>query len=742
MASALRFSTVVPTTVFLLVLAVAVPGVIADPASGISEVSISDTRVEDIEAGQESVSQHVEFRVAIGGSGTVRLTIDASGLPDGASLDDASVQGSWNTSIVSMTGDSVTIDVHAERPREAGIEALLTLNTDGATATDVTYVIRGGGSQDEATFRLEAPDFSDSTPFAEDVAVGKKNVKQSVTIRPRFEQPGSRTYTFDASRLQGGTTIEDVTVDSVWDASVIEVSDDRVRIEVDSGGSAGAANVTLTLTLNTEGALSDVVYYHVRADNTEFDVPFALGRIGIVSVVVKDGNGDRMPPEDVRVWAQQGSGSYTYGTPQEDGTTEISVTAGTYDIRATAEGYAIGTIEEVEVGSAREEPLVISLEEGAPITGTVTDEQGNPVEGATVDVYDAEGNTHQVDTDADGRYRTDVAPGEYTLRARQGDAMDVRDEPVTIESVDDEATVDFELATPAVVSADVEHVGGPRPEMGSIDVQTVGRGGLVFVQLTGEDAGGTIRQPVDLWDLGVRPDTEFEITLVVQNHEPMSLLWGARDLDWETAPSDAASDAVRVTIRTKPVHFEMIRGVPTGPTEAPASVAWPTGEDDVADSNARSAVQFGLFELSYLPPDAREAVRGMTATTNAQTFGFPQIDDGELSVYVGAPSERVDGEPHTGFYSVFVPDSLLEEWNVDDPETDLQAMYKGSEESFAVEPVDDGVWINIDPISYSDGTITIRSTAYEETASIPMPVVGVIAFVAAIAVVMLVRVVR
>jgi len=58
----------------------------------------------------------------------------------------------------------------------------------------------------------------------------------------------------------------------------------------------------------------------------------------------------------------------------------------------------------------------------------------------------------------------------------------------------------------------------------------------------------------------------------------------------------------------------------------------------------------------------------MSIMTNVQKVGFPEVEDGELSIYMAAPGETADGEEFTGFYQAYLPDSALDSWNVENPE--------------------------------------------------------------------------
>jgi len=100
----------------------------------------------------------------------------------------------------------------------------------------------------------------------------------------------------------------------------------------------------------------------------------------------------------------------------------------------------------------------------------------------------------------------------------------------------------------------------------------------------------------------------------------------------------------------------------------------------------------------------------MTITTNAQTFSRPEMTNGTLDIYVGAPHTTTNGNQHDGFYRAFIPNAQLDRWNISDPETELAAKYQGDAASFEVNDTPaGGAWINLD-VHYSDGYVEVGST--------------------------------
>ncbi|MFT4880708.1 MAG: PGF-CTERM protein [Natronomonas sp.] len=105
----------------------------------------------------------------------------------------------------------------------------------------------------------------------------------------------------------------------------------------------------------------------------------------------------------------------------------------------------------------------------------------------------------------------------------------------------------------------------------------------------------------------------------------------------------------------------------------------------------------------------------MSVTTNAQRFSTPSVVNQSLRVWVAAPTKTVAGNDHNGFYQAEIPDSQLSEWGVDDPKSELSALYKGDATNFTVTETDSGARIRLDNISYSAGFAEVKANPSEST---------------------------
>lgn len=391
-------------------------------------------------------------------------------------------------------------------------------------------------------------------------------------------------------------------------------------------------------------------------------------------------------------------------------------------LRAAVEGYADPAVPMDEIDPEAhmwpENPYALELTDGGDVEVELTDQHGEPLPDGWLELQDEAGITYELRADDDGVVRGTMQEGEYTGAAAAYTALPEWDVELTV--TDGQQTDDaISLTAPEVDSASVEHVGGTAPDVDAIEVDSIFYEGAMIVALKPASAApitraqvdqfGVDKDPHDLSDISVDETTELRITLEFDGFAPDSLMWAARDARWETVES--GDERTVVQIDTKATEIQKLDAMRTG-FGSEDTVTWPSGEDDVADVGYGAVVEMWLWDLDVVPIAERH-ISGMSVTTNAQLFGMPTVEDGTLSVYLAAPSETVEGAAHRGFYQAFIPDETLEEWDVDDPETDLAVMWAGESEQFRVEDVAGGVFIEVEPIHYSDGTMEVRSLEYQ-----------------------------
>jgi PGF-CTERM protein len=379
--------------------------------------------------------------------------------------------------------------------------------------------------------------------------------------------------------------------------------------------------------------------------------------------------------------------------------------------------YAPNVTRGITVTAGETTERSVTLHEPVTFSGTVVDgETGVSNVGVLLD----DGNRfYGAFTGDTGSFSTTIPPGEYNVMIYSQQGYILEGGLSLDTSTDDTTERTLNVVKPTVESSTVSVVqGAEEVDESSLSVDASVRNGFMMVRLLkdqGTPTPGPTTQsnpgmPADLTSLGVDRDTVFEIEMTLRDYDPNSLLWGARDVSWSTSQNDDGT--VDVTVQTKAVHLAGItgHGLKVGPLMGtnPDKITWPTGSKDRADLGWKHTVYFGLYDLSNVPSETREQLDGMTVTTNAQTFMLPRVNDDSMEIWVGGPHKDKSGNDHDGFYEAKIPDSQLSDWGVSttDPASELQASYKGSDQSPTITDVADGVKVEM-PISYSSGSVSV-----------------------------------
>ena len=404
-------------------------------------------------------------------------------------------------------------------------------------------------------------------------------------------------------------------------------------------------------------------------------------------------------------------------TTDAQGNFSMEVPEGTYELRTTSGSFAPGQVQDIEVNESESAQVSVELAEAATIDGTVTNASG-PVSNAVVVVEDQDSDRRFFTQVTGGSYSKNVPPGDYTVTVFQ--PGEVAAGKTAQLSAGSSTTVDFALKKATINRTSVEVVNPSGVDEANISATADIGPGIMLVQLLNDKTQTKKGMPDDLESLGVDADTEFVINVTATNYTPNSLQWGAANVSWDASDNATVDNGTDITVRATPVNLQGIddpKNLTIGPlmTESPSDVSWPSGADDRADLGWNRTVYFGMFDLATAPPPVRQNLGGVTVTTNAQTFTTPRVDNDSLDVYIAGPSTTVEGANHDGFYRAFIPDDQLSEWGVEDPENELDAVYKGSSASFTVTETDSGpngtsgAWVEIQNISYSAGDVEVNA---------------------------------
>ncbi|WP_439027791.1 PKD domain-containing protein [Haloarchaeobius sp. DT45] len=286
----------------------------------------------------------------------------------------------------------------------------------------------------------------------------------------------------------------------------------------------------------------------------------------------------------------------------------------------------------------------------------------------------------------------------------------------TTETVLISKSVAIDVRGPVVVdgSTSIEHVGGTAPSQNP-SVKATYSGGHIGFQIS--DSTGSF-PTMNLTGLGVDSTTEFRINLTVDNYDPRVLVSNGRGLTWNTQPGQNAGET-NVSILVRPAQLDyksnFSNGYPRSPSEWEEKV-----QNDSANFGWQHAIMLGIGDAT-MAADASGAsaqnLTNMTVSTDAQLFSMPRYDPGgsntdpQLNIPLAAPHETVNGNTNDGYYDAYLPDSLLNEWGVTNPQSELAAEFsENSTTNFDVTEVSGGVYVNVS-LHYSSGTLTIQPSS-------------------------------
>jgi hypothetical protein len=489
--------------------------------------------------------------------------------------------------------------------------------------------------------------------------------------------------------------------------------------------SAGAYDVIVDYEPNYEFEIeTDVTVGSSSTEVADFQIAEYPGK-GTLEGVVEDADGNSV--QGVTVNARDLG--YQFGgraTTNANGEFSMSVPASNYMVRTETADAPPKTLDNVTVREGETTDVgTIQFPESGYIAGTVTDASGNPQQRVGV-VADGGNGILYDGTDASGNYNITVPPGEYTVSVF-AKGQDAGSKSVTVSGGAANRT-DFTLQKTTVVHSSVEVIDGAAGvQAGKIGVEAeVARGmlqaKLVNTSKPSEGIGGT---PHELETLGVDGNTKFRINMTVTNFTASSLMWGIGDAEWNTSQNATVANGTDITVEGTPIQLQVMFGgkggaeTGVGPliNKDPSDVSWPTGRDDRAVDGRNQTVYFGVFDLSNLPASARNNLNGMSVTTNAQRFSTPSVVNQSLRVWLAAPTKTVAGEDHSGFYKAEIPQAQLDEWGVSNPESELNALYKGDQANFTVTDTDSGAQILLENISYSAGFAEVEANPSSDESS-------------------------
>ncbi len=189
-----------------------------------------------------------------------------------------------------------------------------------------------------------------------------------------------------------------------------------------------------------------------------------------ISVTVEDNNGATIEGANVQI------GDYS-GVTGTDGTVDILVVNGTYEVIASKETYISDTADLVVDGAA--ESVSLTIIPTFKITFNVVDENEDPLEGATIDI-----NGTTLESNADGEASiSGLVAGDYPYLA-VGNIYQQVEDIVTIEDADVTELVTLPVGISNVNAVDFSIY--PNPTNGQFNIDVQGKAQVTILNTVGK----------------------------------------------------------------------------------------------------------------------------------------------------------------------------------------------------------------------------------------------------------------
>lgn len=217
----------------------------------------------------------------------------------------------------------------------------------------------------------------------------------------------------------------------------------------------------------------------------------------------------------------------------------------------------------------------------------------------------------------------------------------------------------------------------------------------------------------DLATVGASANTRFRISLRASgaSFDPQTaIVIGSKG----RLVSSSAGDPATATI-----EFGLTQAAANWQVEASSPEEWPTR----TVTATKDMDAFGLVFLVESKGTEYDDMQGVFLATDAQEFNPPTYQPPQngqpptIKLHIAAPHYRADGETlNTGNFYAFLPDRLLSEWGVSDP-NQLTATAPAGGGTLTITPAPGGIEVRLTGYHYSAGnvTITTNQTASDNT---------------------------
>ncbi|PCR91632.1 carboxypeptidase-like regulatory domain-containing protein [Natrinema ejinorense] len=224
---------------------------------------------------------------------------------------------------------------------------------------------------------------------------------------------------------EDGDPISEATIRSSGTFVTNADGDGEFEIDLEPG------EYTVIVTTSSHNRYTDQTVTIEANETTRQNVTFNTSAInetptGTLTGTITDEDGDPISNSRVR-----SIGTFV-ATANDDGEFEIDLEPGEYNVTAIANGRdrRIDETVTIEVNETTRRNVTFNTSATGTLTGTVADEDGDPIPEATI----RSSGTFVTDTDDDGAFEVDLEPGEYNVTAIANDRDRRTNGTVTVEA--------------------------------------------------------------------------------------------------------------------------------------------------------------------------------------------------------------------------------------------------------------------------------------------------------------------
>lgn len=237
-------------------------------------------------------------------------------------------------------------------------------------------------------------------------------------VRLNYSTTGTNVSTVTSGNLNvtvDGTVLPVHDVSSVENDEVLEVNVTNTSLV---GGEVIRVNASTDQYVNPKTMGTHYAAIELLDSGSTFQGASAaftiVGRNTVDGTVTNSSDSSAVAGATVSVFDDN---SYYSDTTDGSGNFAVDVPDGTYTVRVDPDGYVANQTDGVQVSGGATLTTDLAVEPAGTLNGTVTNDSGSPVAGATVSATDSGNNYYSTTTDGSGDYELEVPAGTYTVEA-------------------------------------------------------------------------------------------------------------------------------------------------------------------------------------------------------------------------------------------------------------------------------------------------------------------------------------